>query len=277
MKFRTVEEQLLFSTLKIESLDSENRTASIGTGFLVNKIIHDNFYKTYLVSNRHVLFATDTIRLTFTKFLEDLSGPNIGSTFSIPITKTNANTFIHKDPEIDIAVMDITGLFNLIPNTLYYKGIDYNMLATFEEEELSVAQNIMFIGYPDNRYDVKNNMPIIRTGLIASHPKYDYNGSKMFIIDGQVFPGSSGSPVIINLTVESWKTGSISIGENKIRLLGVVAATMIRNNQIEVLDTSKVPNISSQEVIGLGIVYKSTALKEIIDSIPVVRVPVSAP
>lgn len=63
MNFLTIEEQLLFSTLRIESLDSLNQTVSIGTGFLINKIIHDNFYKTYLVSNKHVLFTTDAFKL----------------------------------------------------------------------------------------------------------------------------------------------------------------------------------------------------------------------
>lgn len=268
VEFKTVEEQLLFSTLKIESLKN-NQVISIGTGFLINRKVSDDGYKVYLVSNRHVLLASDAFRITFNTYKNDLSGPDIGNTYTQIITNANSNTFVHSDPEIDIAVIEITGIFNILPNKLYFRAIDYNMLATFNESELSVAQNVLFIGYPDNRYDVKNNMPIIRNGLIASHPKYDYNGSKMFIIDGQVFPGSSGSPVIINLTVESWKTGSITIGENKIKLLGVVAATMIRNNKLDVINTSTIPNISTQEVIGLGIVYKSTALKEIIDSIPV--------
>lgn len=140
------------------------------------------------------------------------------------------------------------------------------MLATFEEPELSVAENVYFIGYPDNRFDEKNNLPLIRTGMIASHPKYDYNGKPIFIIDAQVFPGSSGSPVYIDLTYENMKNGQIVIGKRNLKLLGIVSATMIRNNQLKSIQTGT--KFLTEEVLGLGIVYKATAIKDLIDSMP---------
>lgn len=270
MNFQTIEEQLLFSTLRIESLNAAAQVVSIGTGFLVNRKVSENGTKVYLVSNKHILLATNSIRIAFTVQKDDMSGPDIGKSFILPIHDVPRNVHVHNNADIDIAVLEITGIFNMLPNKLYFKGIGYNMLATFDEVELNVAQNVLFIGYPDDRYDIKNNLPIVRSALIASHPKYDYNGLKMFIIDGQVFPGSSGSPVIINLTFESWKTGSITVGQNKIRLLGVVAATMIRNNQLQVIDTIGVNSLSTQEIIGLGVVYKATALKEILDAMPII-------
>ncbi|MEN6462561.1 MAG: serine protease [Syntrophomonas sp.] len=267
MKLNTVEEQLLFATLRIESLNANNNVIGIGTGFLVNKEINPNEYVIYLVSNKHVLFASDTIRIVFTNKSADGLSPDIGKVSSFTITDVKRNLHIHRNPNIDIAVFPITGLFVNAPE-LFFKGIDYKMFANFNEEFLSVAQNVKFIGYPDNRYDTKNNLPLIRTGLISSYPKVDFNGDPVFVIDAQVFPGSSGSPVMINLSVEHWKTGNIIIGgEPQIKLLGVVAATMIRNNRLQSLNTSNVPQIGTQEVIGLGIVYKSTALKQIIDNI----------
>ena len=140
------------------------------------------------------------------------------------------------------------------------------MLATFEEPELSVAENVYFIGYPDNRFDEKNNLPLIRTGMIACHPKYDYNGKPIFIIDAQVFPGSSGSPVYIDLTYENMKNGQIVIGKRNLKLLGIVSATMIRNNQLKSIQTGT--KFLTEEVLGLGIVYKATAIKDLIDSMP---------
>lgn len=140
------------------------------------------------------------------------------------------------------------------------------MLATFKEEELNVAQSIYFVGYPDNRYDIANNLPLIRTGIIASNPKLDFNGSKQFIIDAQVFPGSSGSPVYIDLIYENFKNGQIVLGERKVKLLGIVAMTMIRNNELQAINTNT--KFITQEVLGLGIVFKSTAIKELIDSMP---------
>lgn len=111
-----------------------------------------------------------------------------------------------------------------------------------------------------------SNLPLIRTGMIASHPKYDYNGKPIFIIDAQVFPGSSGSPVYIDLTYENMKNGQIVIGKRNLKLLGIVSATMIRNNQLKSIQTGT--KFLTEEVLGLGIVYKATAIKDLIDSMP---------
>ncbi len=117
-------------------------------------------------------------------------------------------------------------------------------------------------------YDEKNNLPLFRTGFISSHPKVDYNGRPVFIIDAQVFPGSSGSPVYIDLTYEDIKHGNIKIGGKRdLKLLGIVSATMIRHNKIVALPTST--NEQSEEVIGLGMVFKATVIKELIDSMPI--------
>ena len=86
------------------------------------------------------------------------------------------------------------------------------------------------------------------------------------MIDAQVFPGSSGSPVYIDLTFENMRNGRIVIGERKVKLLGIVAQTMIRNNELLAIPSST--NYVTQEVLGLGIVFKATAIKELVDSIP---------
>ena len=62
----SVQEQLLFTTLRIECLDATNNICSIGTGFLLSRPVDDNNYKLYLVSNKHVLSAAESINLTFT-------------------------------------------------------------------------------------------------------------------------------------------------------------------------------------------------------------------
>lgn len=261
----TIQEQLLYTTLRIECLDENDNVFSIGTGFLLKRPVGDDEFKIYLVSNRHVLGVADAIAITFTKNLE--GKPNLGEKVRIPIRDVKRNVVVHPDKNVDIAILECTGLFILFSEQFYFKLVSYDMLATFEEPELSVAENVYFVGYPDNRYDVKNNLPLIRQGLIASHPKCDYNGLPEFIIDAQVFPGSSGSPVYIDLTYENMKNGQIVIGKRDIKLLGVVAQTMIRNNQLQSIHTSS--QYVTQEVLGLGIVFKATEIKRIIDNMPV--------
>lgn len=257
-------EQLMYTTLRIECMDIMEKVFSIGTGFLIQRPVSDNKYKLYLVSNKHVLCNTESIAISFT--INKENEPDVGKRIRLPITNIKSNIVGHPDPNVDIAVLECTGLFIMMPEQLYYKAVSYNMLASFNEKELSVAENVYFVGYPDDRYDMKNNLPLVRTGMIASNPKYDYNGNPTFIIDAQVFPGSSGSPVYIDLTYENMKNGQIIVGERNIKLLGIVSATMIRNNQLKSIETNT--HYLTEEVLGLGIVYKSTAIKEVIDSMP---------
>lgn len=259
-----IQEQLLFTTLRIECLNEKDNVFSIGTGFLLQRPIQDDTYKIYLVSNKHILCNAQSIAVTFTKSKD--GEPDIGKKLRIPIKDTKNHIKEHPNPNVDIAVLECTGLFILLAKEMFFKMVSYDMLSDFNEPELSVAENVYFVGYPDNRYDEKNNLPLVRTGLISSHPKYDYNGEPAFIIDAQVFPGSSGSPVYIDLTYENMKNGQIHFGKRKIKLLGIVSATMIRNNQLKSILVST--QIVSEEVLGLGIVYKATTIKDLIDSMP---------
>lgn len=257
-----VYEQLLYTTLKIECKDNNGKVTSLGTGFLLSRPIGEDGYKLYLVSNKHVLMETPNISISFTS--KGNGEPKHGQKQVINIKGVDQTVKGHPNPDVDIAVMDCTGLFLKMNDKIYYKYVDYSMLADFHEPELSVAENVYFVGYPDGRYDVVNNLPLIRTGMIASHPQFDFNGQPEFVIDAQVFPGSSGSPVYIDLTYENFKNGQIVVGQRKLKLLGIVAMTMIRNNVLQAVPTGT--KYYTQEVLGLGIVFKSTAIKEVIDS-----------
>ena len=260
----TIQEQLMYTTLRIECFDTNKLPFSIGTGFLLSRPVGESQVKLYLVSNKHILMAAESIAITFTSMKD--GEPEHGTNLKFNIDKVSENVVGHPNPNVDVAVLECTGLFVKRQNQLFIKAVSYDMLSDFTESELNVAENVLFIGYPNNRYDIINNLPLVRQGLIASHPKYDYNGDPVFIIDAQVFPGSSGSPVYIDLTFENIKNGQVNLGQKKINLLGIVAQTMIRNNKLAAIPTGV--QIGTQEVIGLGIVFKATAIKEIIDNLP---------
>jgi hypothetical protein len=63
------------------------------------------------------------------------------------------------------------------------------------------------------------------------------------------------------------KNGQIVVGKRDIKLLGIVSATMVRNNQLKAVQTAT--SFVTQEVLGLGVVFKATAIKELIDSMPI--------
>jgi len=46
-------------------------------------------------------------------------------------------------------------------------------------------------------WDAEHNQPVFRSGVLASHYKFDWNGRPEFVIDAACVPGSSGSPVLL--------------------------------------------------------------------------------
>lgn len=236
-------EQLLYSTVLIECLDSKGAHLCIGTGFFLHKQVGPGAYKIFLVTNRHVLDRdVDSISLVFTKAKN--GEPLVGQCEEVLIERVG-RMVIH--PNVDLAVLDISALIARFPDTLYFKAVPYEALADFEEPELSVAAPVYFIGYPEGISDVQNNFPLVRKGIISSHPKVDFNDLPQVIVDAQVFPGSSGSPVFVNLRTD----GQMSDGRPIIKLLGVVTATFLKG----------------QDTLGLGIVIKATCLRQMIDDI----------
>lgn len=260
----TLFEQLLYTTLRIECKDNDGNLTGIGTGFLMSRPVGENQHKLYLVSNKHILMGTPKILVSF--ICNENGEPQHKRVHKVEIQGVDQAVKGHPDPEVDIAAIECTGLLWNMRDRIYYKHIPYELLADFDEPELSIAENVYFVGYPAGRYDTSNNLPLMRTGMIASHPKFDFNGKPQFVIDAQVFPGSSGSPVYIDLTYENFRNGRIVVGERKLKLLGIVAQTMLRNNVLQAVSTST--NYVMQEVMGLGIVFKATAIKELVDSMP---------
>lgn len=258
-------EQALFSTLKIELLANENEIQGIGTGFLLKVDFPQdpNESLLLLISNRHVLAEYKRFNIRFHKRKANSNLPELGQSFTYSASYEEA-LFLHPNPRIDLACVNISTVISQLGSRIYYKFLDKRIFADFTEPELDAGQRVIFIGYPENRYDQVNNLPVVRSGVTASHPKLNYNGEDQFLIDAQVFPGSSGSPVFLNMKEAQYNRGQIILGTGLPYLfVGVVSATEVKNNIVTPLPTQLLG--ISKEVIGLGLVFKATALNDLID------------
>jgi len=259
-------EQILFSTLRIELLDDSGNLQSIGTGFLVKADFPQNQSESLvlLVSNKHVLTGSNKFNITFHQRKTNSNLPELGQTLSFHTANYKEALFLHPNPNIDLACVNISTVISQLGSKIYYKFLEKTVFANFTEPELDAGQRVIFVGYPENRYDQKHNLPVLRSGVTASHPKLNYNGEEQFLIDAQVFPGSSGSPVFLNMKEAQYNRGQIIIGSGLPYLfVGVVSATMIRNNIVSPLPANMVG--ISEEVIGLGLVFKATSLDALFD------------
>lgn len=254
MKPDKFQEQVFFATVRITIPGKTGSGASIGTGFLYVAPINDPLKRSavLLISNRHVYGDSSCpIILSFHKKSTDGAEPDLGQVVTLQDSQFKDIYKGHPDSAIDLACINVSAI-TLPEHNVFYKSLKPDMIADFSEKDLLPGKDVWFVGYPENRFDTSHNLPILRRGYIASIPKIDFNNKRQFIIDAQVFPGSSGSPVFAVLG-------------GKFKLLGVVAETMVRNEQLQAVPTEV--TLGVQQILGLGIVIKATALKALIDCV----------
>lgn len=274
MEFKSVYEELIFTTVRIESLLKDGKY-STGTGFIVNYSFKDKnaqqLNATFLVTNKHVIKDATKGVLVFNK--RSGNGPDLGNIHQIEIDNFESRFIGHKDKEIDIAVAPFLPLVNdlLQKINIYYKSIPLSLVPTQEQsDELDAVEDVLIIGYPNGLYDKKNCLPIVRNGITATHPNIDFEGKPIFIVDASIFPGSSGSPVFICNTGSYTKKGvnDIFLG-SRLMLMGIIASVFVKQdeNQLEIVSipVKDIPIVRTTQMIDLGIVYKSRCIVEVIE------------
>jgi hypothetical protein len=252
MNLNYFEEQVFFSTVRITKPNQTGAGASIGTGFLFKVDVSPEKHCILLVSNRHVYGDPNTpIQLVFHQRDDtDPSRPLLGKQVTLADT-TFASLFTgHPNEDVDLACINISKIAENQP-PIFYKTLSADLMPDFGHDKLLPGNDVWFVGYPANRFDTKNNLPILRRGYIASIPKVAFEGKPQFLIDAQVFPGSSGSPVFSALN-------------GHFKLLGVVAETMIKNEQLQAIPTGN--TLAVQQILGLGIVLKSDLLEPLLEA-----------
>lgn len=222
-------EQLLHSTLRIETLDA-NGVPSSGTGFFFNFPGNSpNQVFPAIVTNKHVV-RNQTRGFFFLTMADSKGGPDIGKHEGIELADFAAGWIEHPDPNVDLAVCLIGGLFNQLDQMgkrPFYIGLDKSLIPSPTQlADLNAVEDIMMVGYPNGLWDAANNLPLIRRGITSSPPSVQYNGKPEFVIDAACFPGSSGSPVliIVNQGFIHHKNGNVSLGGFRIMFLGVLYA-----------------------------------------------------
>jgi len=250
MNLESFERQSFFTTTRITIPDHSGQTASIGTGFIYKAPLNDGTDRAiiFLVSNKHVFGDPNgTILLNFNKRDKD-GNPLLGAIETISQKDFSGAYYAHPNPDIDLACINISVIDH---RDVFFKNLHGEFTSSFSFEKVTPGTEVWFVGYPEGRFDVVHNLPILRRGYIASIPEIDFNGINQFVIDAHVYQGSSGSPVFAILNGE-------------FQLIGVVTQTMIRHEKLEAVTSSTSYGI--QQTIGLGLVLKYTLVEELINS-----------
>ncbi|MDM5155200.1 serine protease [Bacillus sp. DX1.1] len=255
-------EHLLYLTAQIET------NLGRGTGFFFDFSKKQDRSLPFLVTNKHVIKDAAFIRLLL--HTED-DYYEVANIFQNGCGYAHNTAILHPDEEVDLAVIPLIHVLQEIRE----KGeeLDCTMLNLADlptesfEDSLPPMEDIIMIGYPVGLWDQQHNFPIFRRGYTATHPYYDYNGKKEFLIYCACYQGSSGSPVFSVREVELQREDAPYREGHLYTLLGIVFATVKQEVDAQTNNESgeKIGTTRIQTEVNLGSVIKAKRLAEMQD------------
>ena len=132
----------------------------------------------------------------------------------------------HEDPDIDIALLRVSGVFNADGISVEPANVEVIADSVFLETELEWGAQVSFSSYQPWR-DTQTERPILRTGILASDPAYPFVSTKtkrahVHLLEAFSFAGSSGSPVFANAKGIQLGPGLSGGGFRPARIIGVM-------------------------------------------------------
>lgn len=219
--------QLVHSTVRIECSNAQGAISS-GSGYIFLFCEEgDGKGVPCVVTNKHVVAGAN--RGVFHLTLRKNDGtPDLGKHDAVVLENLDRHCVPHPEALIDIVAIPIGPMLHSAEKagkSYYYVQITKDSLATEELlASLSPMESIVMIGYPNGLWDQLHNLPIIRKGITATHPRLALNGKPEFLIDAACFPGSSGSPVFLADIGSYASSDGALIAGNRVALLGTLYA-----------------------------------------------------
>jgi hypothetical protein len=261
--------QALPSKLIASSVYIQSGTSS-ASGFMV---CHPDTPKTchvFLITNKHAIPPRGTPAAIRLRVATDVSGHAEVKSLSVPIVGDDGEYLpsVRVNPNFDVVAIKITQLVK--SNGVNCCFIDTDLFATkavLAREKLTLGDQVFLLGYPAGIYDQNNASPILRQGVMATDPKseFSFNAELQhnfglpsaipgFLIDANVYPGSSGSMVILRPQLLAQEAeGVVGVrGASNFYVLGVIFGS------IPMSDVA----IHSTERIGLGLVLCADTILE---------------
>ena len=237
---------------------------AVGTGFLyaiptgVDPADGRTWFRTYTVTNRHVLFSEDGVpnEGLFVRFHS--SGSELPS-FDLP---SPSEWVCHPDEAIDVAAIGTNMTY------VHEHGASVNAFqpdnVIFRDqairEGLTEGSGVFTVGFPLGLIGRRRNHPLVRHGVIARIQDWFDGDSQSFLIDSMLFPGNSGGPVVSKPEFTSI-AGTNSLPRSL--LLGVATAYEPYVDQLVSRQTGDVMTLA-RENSGLGVVVPVDFVDEVV-------------
>ena len=209
----------------------------------------------YLVTFRHVVCERRPDHLVLVLHT-DSRDPRQNEELKVDLYREGQPLFhVHSHPKIDIAVVELDQQKlkdNYVINTLSKSRF------LPEKYVLLPGESVFVLGYPRRQRDIFHNLPLARQAMVSSVYGVPFNNLPHFLVDANLHPGMSGSPVLTTpKQILQKRDGGIAFTTSApIFFLGVYSG----NLELVYPDQRK-------ESLGLGAVWYPDLIEEIIESI----------
>lgn len=244
-------ERLFFTTVRLSSKDSYNKE-SVGTGFFINQRLKNDSSLIFLCTAKHNI--KDSLECVIFMHSEKDEKLQIGNPMRVELDKYKDKWILNE--RFDVALLSVGGIINQLrgeDKPPYFTTIELDTIPTSDEIKnfIDAVEDIFFVGYPDDKYDKVNMIPIMRKGITATPFAVNFSGEPKFLIDSAIFEGSSGSPLVI-CNPDSYSIKNIGLHKgNRNIFLGLVSQAYRR--------------MEDDVYINLGICCKSMIIKEMVE------------
>jgi hypothetical protein len=262
---------------------------SRGSGFLIFREIAKNAtagtstYQFILVTNKHVLpqehsqYPQISIRIAI-RNANDIQTIDLPITILMPDGTFSDMVAMNPDSKVDVAAVNVTRPLSAVRSDFITRATETHTAVTtdlllptkeFQAAAIGIGTQIYLLGYPDGITDPRNISPILRVGIISTEPEKEFSFDPQkseaynlpspipgFLIDANVFPGSSGSMVVrrTNIVPGFYPGGKWSAPF----ILGIVA------------DSIPIQDLGAVQRMGLGVVFNSDTILDTIKLLPAI-------
>ena len=176
-------EQLVLATYKLAN------DASTATGTVYRRKIAEGRTHCYVVTAAHVFEAMKGDACALVSRTRHDDGLYMRHEIQVPV-RNDGKLLWKKHSKQDIAVL-------LLPDDLSIEALPFECLATEEAlKQIHVGDDVYSAVYPERSEANPAGLPILRSGMIASHPLLPVKPHPMYLVDTTAWPGDSGGPVI---------------------------------------------------------------------------------